>query len=292
MTRGLYLIAFVVVLIGFIAGVTLAAPIALVNASFEEPVGAKTVGDATWSNIPGWTASGPSVDTGIELFNAMPQPLLGANIAFLQSGDGSIFQTSGHTIAGNEFYQLTFYERNDFNATELTASLYYLNGATRVPFATTVFTPLTNVGRTGLLTQRILKTTTPVPGAGIGQLLGVELLNSSLAGGTGTWAWVDGVTLQTVGGLGDVNNDGNVDLVDFGIIRDHFQTSVTDRSMGDLNNDGLVNFADFREWKANRTISGGGGFGDFFGAVPEPSTGVLLLLLLGALLVPLRRRFL
>lgn len=250
-----------------------AAPVPLVNASFEDPAGPKTVGDATWSNIPGWTATGPSADSGIELFTPAPQPLLGANIAFLQSGDGSIFQTTTHSIAAaDKYFQLSFYERNDFNATELTASLYYLSGATRTPFASQTFMPLTNSDRAGPLTERVLYGA--VPAGGIGQLVGVEFANGSNSGGTGTWAWVDGVALETNGGPGDVNVDGLVNSTDFGFISGNFYNTPATRAEGDITFDSIVNFADFRLGKDNATF--GVGSGDETSAIPEPASALPL----------------
>jgi len=135
MKRGFCLAFLVAVSVCFAVQQSFAVSVALTNPSFEDPAGVKTVGDATWSNIPGWTSSGPSVDSGTEPFTPLPQPDLGVNIAFLQSGDGSIFQTTARSLAAGDIYTLTFYERDDYQATELTASLYYDDGGTRVPFA-------------------------------------------------------------------------------------------------------------------------------------------------------------
>ena len=173
-----------------------AASIALVNANFEDPVAAKTNGDATWSNIPGWTSTGPSGDSGLEAFTAQPQPDLGVNIAFLQSGDGAIFQTTGHAIAAGESYEVSFYERNDWQATELTVTLYYDDGGTPTPFGSAAVDPLGSGGRSDPLVFHSL--TFDAPAAGVGNLLGVQLENTSLGGGTGSWAWVDLVGLRVV----------------------------------------------------------------------------------------------
>jgi hypothetical protein len=75
-----------------------------------------------------------------------------------------------------------------------------------------------------------------------------------------------------------VNGDLVVDINDYNLIRNNFQSTSATRAQGDLNADGLVNFADFRIWKNNRTA--GSGAGDVFldGPVPEPTSMVLLLI--------------
>jgi Dockerin type I domain len=48
---------------------------------------------------------------------------------------------------------------------------------------------------------------------------------------------------------GDVDNDGDVDEIDYQAILAHFQKHVTSREEGDLNGDGIVNLSDFAEWR-------------------------------------------
>lgn len=74
---------------------------------------------------------------------------------------------------------------------------------------------------------------------------------------------------------GDVNQNGVVDLVDFGIIRDHFQLTGQTYGQGNLDFIGRVDFADFRIWKT--AFLGGGGSLEgvnlnFLSGVPEPSS--------------------
>lgn len=87
---------------------------------------------------------------------------------------------------------------------------------------------------------------------------------------------------------GDVNSDGVTNAVDYGIIRDHFHQSATERADGDLNRDGIVDFLDFRRWKndPNRTSSVEG-----IGSVPEPSCAVFAVLAVLIGYAPSRRKF-
>ncbi len=82
---------------------------------------------------------------------------------------------------------------------------------------------------------------------------------------------------------GDVNGDLVVDMNDFEPIRLNFGQAVAARTDGDLNEDFFVDFDDFGEFKV-AFLDGGGSAADIQW-VPEPSTGVLLLLVGLGLLV-------
>ena len=71
--------------------------------------------------------------------------------------------------------------------------------------------------------------------------------------------------------FGDVDGDGDVDLVDKNIIRDHLFETGHSRSGGDLNGDGIVDFDDFHRWK--EFFPGNGSSA----TVPEPGTFVMTL---------------
>ena len=78
---------------------------------------------------------------------------------------------------------------------------------------------------------------------------------------------------------GDVNLDKVVDLDDFNIILENFNTAVSSITQGDLNGDGDVDFADFDIWKVNfpgAAITAG--LAAQLDSVPEPSTAVLVIL--------------
>lgn len=177
-----------------------ASMIPLVNGGFEEPAGAKTVGDATWSNIPGWNSTGPSVDSGVESFDPAPdpQPAIGNSIAFLRSNDGAIYQTSGYTLLRGDRVTVSFYERDDFEADEVTATFYYDDGATRTPFSSQAVSLTQFLPRSGPLTFREL--TAAVPPEAVGNLLGIEFENTTDDGDDldGEWMWLDAVSLSVV----------------------------------------------------------------------------------------------
>ena len=90
-------------------------------------------------------------------------------------------------------------------------------------------------------------------------------------------------TFSTAGLPGDFNNDGTVDAVDYAVWRDNLGGASDDVLNG--NGDGVdgVNTADYDIWKAEfgNSAAGAGALGA--AATPEPSSVVLLSLLLGML---------
>ncbi len=88
---------------------------------------------------------------------------------------------------------------------------------------------------------------------------------------------------------GDVDDDGDVDAVDFGIIRDHFKQNVAARNLGDLDGDGIVGFKDYLDWRTH-VPAGSAAASLTLGSVPEPAT-VMLLAALGVFGVSSRRIF-
>jgi hypothetical protein len=96
---------------------------------------------------------------------------------------------------------------------------------------------------------------------------------------------VGGAMLPTL--PGDFNGDGSVDTADYTIWADNYTGSGGTGgtpSTGDANGDGAVDTADYTIWADNYT-----GSSVSVGAVPEPGTATLLLLL-GALGLAVRRR--
>jgi len=88
---------------------------------------------------------------------------------------------------------------------------------------------------------------------------------------------------QPPGGPNDVNGDGNVDLLDYDVIRSNFGLSGAG-VLGDTNFDNKVDLRDFVNWRNAFSAPGGGG------NVPEPgSLGLILFAGMGAAAL-LRRR--
>jgi Dockerin type I domain len=77
---------------------------------------------------------------------------------------------------------------------------------------------------------------------------------------------------------GDVNGDFVINSNDYHIIRDNFQMASATRAQGDLNGDGFVNFTDFRIWKNNRSPGSGAEVDFLGGAVPEPASIAIVLI--------------
>lgn len=80
---------------------------------------------------------------------------------------------------------------------------------------------------------------------------------------------------------GDVDDDGDVDAADFGIIRDHFKQTVGARNLGDLDGDGIVSFTDYLDWRSH--VPAGSSALSLSLAVPEPTTVGLWAVALGTL---------
>lgn len=91
-------------------------------------------------------------------------------------------------------------------------------------------------------------------------------LDLNLPGGTGDlfrfyWGLI----------AGDLNDDRQVDLADYGIITSHWFQSVQAGTRGDVNADGFVNLEDFKIFKNHYLACNGGSGVELAVPVPEPS---------------------
>lgn len=280
--------------------------IPLVNNHFElpGPEGVKTVAfDETGAPIagliPGWTFSGPGVedfgdgvpgDSGVE---GGGNP---GNEMLLSTKDGVVYQTAAgftlEAIPATQEYAFTFDAHEIFaqsddgsigytgqELSQLTTRFYY--GAARTTLTTLVVNPPTAVTRY----EVIIPSNSPLLSApALGQPIGVEFDTTSIefnGFSLRSWIGVDDVLMQIRGVLeGDLDGDGDIDLMDYRRIRDHLEQPFDALADGDVNADGFVDLNDFRAWKSIPAVASSGVLSLI--AVPEPSS---LALVAGALAV-------
>jgi hypothetical protein len=171
------------------------ALIELENANFELPGTGKINKD--WGLIPGWGSDTPPSDSGIEeMFTGQGYS------AFLWDSDPSVYQTTSHTIAANELFELSFMAAdyytdvdgggwNNTGGGQLAVSLYYEVGGVRNAVASETFDlPLSN---DTMDTQYTLTFSADDVPASAGQLLGIEFSNPT--GGGRSWVYFDDIQL-------------------------------------------------------------------------------------------------
>jgi len=100
-------------------------------------------------------------------------------------------------------------------------------------------------------------------------------------------ALFSGLQLRRLPRPGDVNDDGFVNAIDFGVIRANFLDNISGVANGDLDLNGVVDFRDYREWKDNRDPSAIG-VGEF--SVPEPHSVAILAMGAAAVCARTRRK--
>jgi hypothetical protein len=179
----------------------------------------------------------------------------------------------------------------DFEETQnqLTARLYYLaaDGTTR----TTIGSPLVIDGLSDRENYSIeFVGGSPELTPALGRPIGVEFDSTSdLFNPTWvmhSWAGIDNVLLQIAGVMeGDLDGDGDIDLADYGIVRDHQQQAQLYNADGELTGDAFVDLNDFRAFKtAFEAQNGAGSFAAMIqsSSVPEPPT-LALVMVLGAI---------
>ncbi len=148
------------------------------NASFEKPgVADKWYGPPArvvgFENVPGWSTAKTPACSGVALGN---KPSAGSWSAYLWGGDSPIYQTTGHTIVEGEAFQLdvdacVVLGAINQKVKSFRMSLYYEDGAARVPVASTsVFTP-------GDQRTHTLKFSSADARDAVGHNIGIELAN-------------------------------------------------------------------------------------------------------------------
>jgi len=170
-------------------------PIVVENADFELPGTEKINKD--WGLVPGWSSDTPPSDSGIEeMFTGQGYS------AFLWDSDPSVYQTTSHTIAADEQFELSFMAAdyytdvdgggwNNTGGGQLTISLYYEVSGVRNAVASETFDlPQSN---DTMDTQYTLTFSANDVPASVGQLLGFEFSNPT--GGGRSWVYFDDIQL-------------------------------------------------------------------------------------------------
>ena len=166
-----------------------ADPIPLVNPGFELPGTGKIAGgfDMAANDIPGWSNTGTVYnDSGVESSG-------GTWIAFLRGGDDGIFQTTSHTAAANQRLTLDYKARSTWQATDVTAGLFYLDASGQRQNLQTGIANVTGNPDTSPFANFTLNYDIPVDSPANGRPVGVFFDNTTTA--AGTWAGIDDVAL-------------------------------------------------------------------------------------------------
>jgi len=170
-------------------------PIVVENEDFELPGTGKINKD--WGLVPGWSSDMPPSDSGIEeMFTGQGYS------AFLWDSDPSVYQTTSHTIAADELFELSFMAAdyytdidgggwNNTGGGQLTVSLYYEVGGVRNAVASETF-DLPQSSDTMDTQYTLTFSANDVP-ASVGQLLGIEFSNPT--GGGRSWVYFDDIQL-------------------------------------------------------------------------------------------------
>jgi len=199
----------------------------------------------------GYEWGAPTVDTGSSNDLALGQ--LVRSGAYLNAA-GEMTMTVPNLTAGKS-YQVDIITYNGLGDPNMYDGLYTVNGVTDT--VTTVPNTFYDIRET-------------VVPDGSNQIVINFGLNPS--GTNFPYPRFDAISITTAGAPGDINNDGHVDLTDYGILTGHWLQAVAPGTNGDLNLDGVVSLADFKLFKAD--YNGGGGLG-LAAPVPEPASFLL-----------------
>lgn len=236
------------------------------------------------------------------------------NEMILSTHDGKVLQTSSFTvesISANEKYQIAFDARNIFTfgtsetvmdinypRNQLTARLYYVDGSSvKQTITTRVLEDLGGFQRPLIEFHGDNPAEMALLAPAIGHPIGIEFDTTSYEFDPThveeSWLGVDNVVMQITGiKRGDFNGDGDVNAVDYAILRNNLQEAHTYEFEGELTNDYFVDLDDFRLFKLAYEAANPGAGGLAALGIPEPSS--LLLVLLGVVGVggsTLRKRF-
>lgn len=213
----------------------------------------------TSANVSGLTVSGGvlsgSVSSGNDpRLSLNPIPLIGGNSKI----DSVVFRVKEGTPV----------DPNDFDPTGIVVSLSESNSTSQQLFVGNTSPELFSAVGSGSDFLTVTVDVSAYSGSDIDFFRFDPIGGPSAVGGSFE---VDFVQIIRGPLFGDVDNDGDIDLIDKNILRDNLFETGLPRSQGDLNEDGIVDFDDFREWKnfyvpTATTVE----------VIPEPSTAAMI----------------
>jgi hypothetical protein len=165
-----------------------AAEILVENFSFEQPGTAKIVG---WNNIPGWSATGAVLDSGVE--SDWPGATHGVWAGFLFNRDPAIHNQTAHLIGPNDVFTMHVDAQNNWSSQApavLSIGFFYESAGNHIPLGTTSVNPGSPWSQ---FTFELDASTVP---AAFGRPIGIQLQNITPAGDS--WIGVDNVRLSVV----------------------------------------------------------------------------------------------
>ncbi len=181
-----------------------AAPVAITNASFEEPAAKQqnwdggTNSKGTFVDVPGWTSDTMANDSGIEGPNAWPGTTEGVMAGYMMGTDPSVWNQTSYAIEKGDSFVLKVDSRDNWTSdaakpTTLKLSLFALSNGQRITLASK------SVALTAAWTTFSLGFNADQ--ASVGLKIGVELKNASNADDTNnSWIGIDNVRLENLAG--------------------------------------------------------------------------------------------
>jgi beta-galactosidase len=218
------------------ATISVECPPMIVNHSFELPGTGKIQTD--WGLVPGWSSDYNPEDSGVDYEGhngLVPVVDDGHWYAFLMGDDPTVWQLANHTIAAGEIFTLTFDAYNCYDGPDVTANLYYYDGAgSRVIVASVTVTGLVQQDENGAVEGTVTFAAGDVPAA-IGSKIGIEFDNPRLDSGFpyGSWTAFDNVRLD-IKNRSDFNSDSVVNFLDYAELANAWMTGLGHPDYNDI----------------------------------------------------------